>query len=84
MAFLGDHYGFSPTTQGNFYYARPPLQPQTQDSSPPNERVFNLFNRIPPMDMNDHLNMEKDLKIFVYPSKNGLKSPGRTTMSPIL
>ena len=27
------------------------------------------------MDMNDHLNMEKDLKLFVYPSENGFKIP---------
>ena len=75
MAFLGDLYGFSPTTQCNFYYAPPSLQPQTQDLGPPNQGVFNPFNSIPPMDMNDHLNMEKDLKLFVYPSKKGFKIP---------
>ena len=68
MAFLGGRYGFSPTTQGNLYYACPLSLPQTQDPSPPNERVFNPFNSVPPIDMNDHLNMEKDLKLFVYPS----------------
>lgn len=73
MAFLGDRYGFSPTTQGNFYYTPPPPQPQTQDSGPPNEGMFNLFNSVPPMDMNDHLRMQKDLKLFVYPAENGFK-----------
>ena len=75
MTFLGDRYGFSPMTQGNFYYAPPTPQPQTQDSGPPNEGLFNPFNSVPPMDMNDHLNMEKDLKIFVYPGENGFKIP---------
>jgi len=60
MAFLGDHYEFSPTTQGNFYYAPPPPQPQTQDSGPPKEGVFNPFNSVPQMDMNDHLNIGKE------------------------
>ena len=27
------------------------------------------------MDMNDHLNMEKDLKLLVYPGENGFKIP---------
>ena len=27
------------------------------------------------MDMNDHLNMEKDLQLFVYSSENGFKIP---------
>ena len=27
------------------------------------------------MFINDHLNMEKDLKLFVYPGENGFKIP---------
>nr|POE52340.1 putative glycosyltransferase [Quercus suber] len=73
MAFLGDRYGFSPTS----YYAPPPPQPQTQESGPPNEGMFfNPFNSVPAMDMNDHLRMEKNLKLYVYPGENGFKIPG--------
>ena len=72
MAFLGNRFGFSPTS----YYAPPPSQPQTQESSPPNEGMFfNPFKSVPAMDMTDHLRMQKDLKLFVYPDENGFKIP---------
>lgn len=73
MAILGNRYGFSPTS----YYAPPPPQPQTQElGPPPNEGMFlNSFNSVPPMDINDYLRMEKDLKLFVYPNENGHKIP---------